>query len=168
MRTRPVTPLLATDIIVELIDRPSRPIVLVERKNTPHGWALPGGFVDVGEEVEVAAVREAREETGLQVWLQSLLGVYSDPARDPRGHIVSIVYTAVAVGEPHADDDARTASVIDIDRLPEGLVFDHAKILEDYKRFRKTGKTPGPHEDPRGTMPDNLIALMHQRRSKSS
>jgi 8-oxo-dGTP diphosphatase len=162
MRTRPVTPLLATDIIVELIDRPSRPIVLVERKNTPHGWALPGGFVDVGEEVETAAVREAREETGLTVWLQSLLGVYSDPARDPRGHIVSIVYTAVAVGEPHADDDARTASVIDLDRLPDGLVFDHARILEDYRRFRKTGKAPGPLEDPRGTMPSDLIALMHR------
>ena len=167
MRTRPVTPLLATDIIVELIDRPSRPIVLVERKNTPHGWALPGGFVDVGEEVETAAMREAREETGLQVWLQHLLGVYSDPSRDPRGHIVSIVYTAVAIGEPHADDDARTASVIDIDRLPEGLVFDHAKILEDYKRFRKHGISPGPLSDPRGTMPENLVALMH-RSAKSS
>jgi 8-oxo-dGTP diphosphatase len=167
MRTRPVTPLLATDIIVELIDRPSRPIVLVERKNTPHGWALPGGFVDVGEEVETAAMREAREETGLQVWLQSLLGVYSDPSRDPRGHIVSIVYTAVAVGEPHADDDARTASVIDIEHLPEGLVFDHAKILEDYKRFRKSGLVPGPLDDPRATMPSNLVALMH-RSTKSS
>jgi len=167
MRTRPVTPLLATDIIVELIDRPSRPIVLVERKNTPHGWALPGGFVDVGEEVETAAMREAREETGLQVWLQHLLGVYSDPSRDPRGHIVSIVYTAVAIGEPHADDDARTASVIDIERLPEGLVFDHAKILEDYKRFRKHGISPGPLSDPRGTMPENLVALMH-RSAKSS
>lgn len=162
MRTRPVTPLLATDIIVELIDRPSRPIVLVERKNTPHGWALPGGFVDVGEEVETAAMREAREETGLQVWLQRLLGVYSDPTRDPRGHIVSVVYTAVAVGEPHADDDARTASVIDIDRLPEGLVFDHAKILDDYKRLRKHGIVPGPLDDPRGTMPDNLVALLHR------
>jgi 8-oxo-dGTP diphosphatase len=168
MRTRPVTPLLATDIIVELIDRPSRPIVLVERKNTPHGWALPGGFVDVGEEVEVAAVREAREETGLQVWLQGLLGVYSDPSRDPRGHIVSIVYTAVAVGEPHADDDARTASVIDLEHLPDGLVFDHKKILDDYKRFRKTGHGPGPLDDPRGTMPDNLIAMLRTRSTKSS
>lgn len=168
MRTRPVTPLLATDIIVELIDRPSRPIVLVERKNTPHGWALPGGFVDVGEEVEVAAMREAREETGLQVWLQRLLGVYSDPARDPRGHIVSIVYTAVAVGEPHADDDARTASVIDVERLPDGLVFDHAKILEDYKRFRATGALPGPLEDPRGTMPDNLVQLLRKHGAQRS
>ena len=167
MRTRPVTPLLATDVIVELIDRPSRPIVLVERKNTPHGWALPGGFVDVGEEVETAAMREAREETGLQVWLQHLLGVYSDPSRDPRGHIVSVVYTAVAIGEPQADDDARTASVIDVERLPEGLVFDHARILDDYKRFRKHGKGPGPLDDPRGTMPDNLIALMLRSAKRS-
>jgi 8-oxo-dGTP diphosphatase len=127
MRTRPVTPLIATDIIVELVDRKSRPIVLVERKNTPHGWALPGGFVDVGEEVETAAVREALEETGLDVWLQTLIGVYSDPSRDPRGHIISVVYTAIATGEPFADDDARTASVIEIDRLPSGLVFDHSR-----------------------------------------
>jgi 8-oxo-dGTP diphosphatase len=159
MRTRPVTPLIATDIIVELVDRPSRPIVLVERKNTPHGWALPGGFVDVGEEVEVAAVREAKEETGLDVWLQQLVGVYSDPSRDPRGHIVSVVYTAIATGEPFADDDARTASVIEIERLPSGLVFDHARILEDYKRFRATGKTSGPRPDPRGEPPEKLLEL---------
>ena len=91
---KPVTPLLTVDIIIEMIDRPGRPIVLVERKYPPHGWALPGGFVDVGEPLESAAIREAREETSLEVTLKVLLGNYSDPARDSRGHTVSAVYIA--------------------------------------------------------------------------
>ena len=128
---RPVTPLLSVDVVIELIDRDARPIVLIERRYEPFGWALPGGFVDVGETVEQAAVREAREETGLQVELQSLLGCYSDPRRDPRGHTVSIVYVATARGEPEARDDARTVALAD-PAAPPALVFDHARILADY------------------------------------
>ncbi len=128
---RPVTPLLSVDVVIELIDRDARPIVLIERRYEPFGWALPGGFVDVGETVEHAAVREAREETGLQVELQSLLGCYSDPRRDPRGHTVSIVYVATARGEPEARDDAKTVVLAD-PAAPPVLVFDHARILADY------------------------------------
>lgn len=128
---RPVTPLLSVDIVIELIDREARPIVLIERRYEPLGWALPGGFVDVGETVERAAVREALEETGLAVDLQMLLGCYSDPARDPRGHTVSLVYVATARGEPKAQDDARAVALADPVH-PPALVFDHARILADY------------------------------------
>ena len=107
----PETPKLTVDIIVELIDRPARPILLIERKNPPHGWALPGGFVDVGESLEQAAVREAAEEISLPVKLITLLGCYSDPARDPRSHTVCAVYTAEASGEPQATDDAANVQI---------------------------------------------------------
>jgi 8-oxo-dGTP diphosphatase len=139
----PITPPLAADAIIELADRPGRPIVLIERLNPPHGWAIPGGFVDVGERVEVAAVREAREETGLDVTLRALLGLYSDPARDPRGHAVTAVYVAEARGEPRALDDARALAVFAPDSLPVDLAFDHAIVLADYLAFRTTG-TPAP------------------------
>jgi 8-oxo-dGTP diphosphatase len=139
----PVTPLLAADAIIELVDRPGRPIVLIERLNTPYGWAIPGGFVDVGERVETAAVREAREETGLEVRLRALLGIYSDPARDPRGHTVTAVYVAEARGEPRALDDARALRVFGLDGLPSELAFDHAVVLADYLAFR-VGGTPAP------------------------
>jgi len=139
----PVTPLVAADVIIELADRPGRPIVLIERRNPPHGWALPGGFVDVGESLEAAAVREAREETALVVRLRALLGCYSDPARDPRGHTVSPVYVAEASGEPVAADDARSLTVVDPDRVTVPLAFDHARILADYRRWRATGE-PAP------------------------
>jgi 8-oxo-dGTP diphosphatase len=128
---RPVTPALAVDLVIELVDRPGRPIVLIERRNPPHGHALPGGFVDVGETVEDAARREALEETGLEVELDRLLGVYSDPKRDPRGHTVSIVFVAEAHGDPRAGDDAARVLVTGLDRLPR-LAFDHARILADY------------------------------------
>jgi len=128
---RPVTPLLTVDVVIELIDRPGRPIVLIERRNPPHGHALPGGFVDLGETVEAAALREAREETGLDVTLTRLLGVYSDPARDPRGHTVSVVYVGKARGEPRAGDDAARVRIVD-PAEPPALVFDHARILADY------------------------------------
>lgn len=128
---RPVTPLLTVDIVIELSDRRARPVVLIQRRNEPLGWALPGGFVDVGETVEHAAEREAREETGLAVDLRMLLGCYSDPDRDPRGHTASIVYVATARGEPQARDDARAVAVFD-PAHPPPLVFDHARILADY------------------------------------
>ena len=137
--SRPVTPLLTVDIIIEMVDRPGRPVVLIERRNPPPGWALPGGFVDVGETLEQAAVREAREETSLEVTLKTLLGNYSDPARDARGHTVSAVYVAEARGEPCAADDARHLALFDPDKAP-ALAFDHARILDDYRRYRQTGE----------------------------
>lgn len=140
---RPVTPLIAVDVIIELCDRPGRPIVLIQRRNPPHGWALPGGFVDVGESLERAAVREAGEETSLAVRLKALLGCYSDPARDPRGHTVSPVYVAEATGAPVAADDARSLAVFDPDEVPEALAFDHALILADYRHWRASG-APAP------------------------
>ena len=133
---RPVTPALTVDVVIELVDRPGRPFVLIERRNPPPGYALPGGFVDVGETVEQAARREALEETGLTVALKSLLGVYSEPARDPRLHTVSIVYVGEARGEPRAGDDAARIRVTTLDDLPT-LAFDHARILADYARQRK-------------------------------
>jgi 8-oxo-dGTP diphosphatase len=140
----PKTPLLAADVIIELVDRPDRPIVLIERKNPPLGWALPGGFVDVGESVPCAARREAHEETGLAVQLVALLGVYSDPERDPRGHTVSAVYVVSARGQPRAADDARAVRVVGLDELPAELAFDHAQILADYRRLRDSGTLPTP------------------------
>lgn len=137
---RPTTPLLTADVIIELSDHPHRPIVLIERKNPPYGWALPGGFVDVGERLEVAAIREAKEEVCLEVKLMSLLGMYSDPARDARGHTVTAVYVATAGGEPHAADDAKNVALFTLDKLPDNLAFDHALILEDYRKFRETGQ----------------------------
>ena len=140
----PVTPLLAADIIIELSDRPGRPIVLIERRYPPFGWAIPGGFVDVGETVEQAAVREAREETALAVRLVALLGVYSDPARDARGHTASAVFVATAQGLPEARDDAVALAVFSPEDLPPNLAFDHARILADYLVFRRTGGRPAP------------------------
>lgn len=136
---RPVTPALAVDVIIELVDRPGRPIVLIERLNPPYGWAIPGGFVDLGERLEQAAVREAREETSLEVRLKMLLGCYSDPARDPRGHTITPVYVGEATGEPRAQDDAKTLVVCDPWNPPAPLAFDHALILDHYRAYRDTG-----------------------------
>lgn len=124
------TPLLTVDIIIRL-GGPAR-VVLIRRANPPEGWALPGGFVDIGETVEEAAVREAREETGLDVMLLRQFHVYSDPRRDPRGHTASVVFIAQAEGDPCGSDDAREAQVFDLARLPAPLAFDHARILADY------------------------------------
>lgn len=140
----PKTPSLTTDIIIELTDRPDVPIVLIRRMNPPHGWALPGGFVDVGESLEQAAVREAEEETALRVKLKLLLGCYSDPARDPRRHTASAVYVAEATGEPRAQDDAAGVAIFSPEGLPSPLAFDHARILRDYLMWRQQGKLPGP------------------------
>ncbi|MGE0372795.1 MAG: NUDIX domain-containing protein [Gammaproteobacteria bacterium] len=138
----PVTPLLAADVIIEL-EGTGRGIVLIERRNPPHGWALPGGFVDIGETVERAAVREALEETSLAVTLHCLLGCYSDPGRDPRGHTVSLVFVARARGVPHARDDARSVRVVDPGAIAVSLAFDHARIVEDYLCYRESGYSPG-------------------------
>lgn len=140
----PVTPSLTVDIIIELHDRAGSPIVLIERKYPPPGWALPGGFVDVGETVERAAVREALEETALEVTLTALLGVYSDPRRDPRSHTASAVYVATARGTPRAQDDAKNVQVFAPDELPPALAFDHGEILSDYLAFRRSGNLPAP------------------------
>lgn len=137
--TKPVTPLIAADILIELIDIPDRPFVLIERANPPYGWAVPGGFVDIGESIEHAAVREAKEEISLDVELTALLGIYSNPARDPRGHTVTAVYVAQAHGMPVAADDAKNCGIFTFDTLPHQLAFDHALVLADYKRFRETG-----------------------------
>lgn len=132
MNSAPQTPPLTVDVIIEVDDG----LVLVKRRNPPAGWALPGGFVDPGETVEEAAVREAREETGLEVELLRQFHVYSDPGRDPRGPTVSVVFVGRAAGEPRAATDAASARVFAPGRLPEPLAFDHARILEDYLEGR--------------------------------
>ncbi|OOC10401.1 NUDIX domain-containing protein [Thioalkalivibrio halophilus] len=136
---RPRTPALAVDLVIRHAAEPGR-ILVIERHNPPHGWALPGGFVDVGESAEHAAVREAREETGLQVELQALLGVYSAPDRDPRGHTVSVVYLAQGNGQARAADDARDCAWLDPGDPGLPLAFDHRRIVDDYLRYRLTGE----------------------------
>lgn len=123
-------PFPTVDIIIEM----DGGIVLIQRKNPPYGWALPGGFVDYGESLEEAAIREAKEETSLDVELLSQLGAYSDPDRDPRQHNISVVFVARSRGKgrPAASDDALEVGIFDGDSLPEELAFDHSRILEDY------------------------------------
>jgi len=133
-------PLPTVDIIIEIGER----IVLIERKNPPHGWALPGGFVDYGESLENAAVREGKEETSLDVTLMEQFYTYSDPRRDPRHHTLSTVYIAKAQGTPRGADDARVARLYAESDLPDPIVFDHPQILRDYFTFKKTGQRPKP------------------------
>ncbi|CAH2032155.1 NUDIX hydrolase [Trichlorobacter ammonificans] len=121
-------PFPTVDIIIERAGR----IVLIKRKNPPHGWALPGGFVDYGESLEQAAIREAREETSLEIRNLRLLGCYSDPARDSRFHTISTVFIAEASGIPQAADDAAELALFSPANLPAPLCFDHARILDDY------------------------------------
>ena len=130
------TPYLATDVIVRVWDGDSfKGVVLIERKNPPVGLALPGGFVEVGERVEEAAVREMEEEIGLEVELSHLLGVYSDPSRDPRFHVVSVVFVGDAYGYPRAGSDAKEAKVYKLEEIPlDLLVFDHKRIILDFLR----------------------------------
>jgi len=125
----PQTPLLTVDVI---IDMGAGTLLLVERKNAPEGWALPGGFVDVGETVEEAALREVKEETGLNVELVRQFHVYSDPKRDERGHTASIVFIARGWGKPKAASDAKAVDFFHEMNLPEKIAFDHRAILRDY------------------------------------
>jgi 8-oxo-dGTP diphosphatase len=139
MSGKPVTPLVTVDAIIETAGG----IVLIERKNPPPGWALPGGFVDAGEPLAQAVRREAREETSLDIELVEQLFSYSDPKRDPRGHTVSVVFVARSSGTPRAADDAKNVRVFTLDDLPP-LAFDHATILADYRNWKETGRRPGP------------------------
>jgi len=129
----PVTPRLAVDLI---IDMGAGVIVLVERKYEPFGWALPGGFVEVGETVEEAAIREAKEETGLDVELVRQFHTYSHPDRDPRGHTVGVVFVARAWGKARAGSDAKSVDTFYDMNMPETLCFDHRDILKDYYHGR--------------------------------
>jgi 8-oxo-dGTP diphosphatase len=133
------TPLVTVDIIIEVEDGR---IVLIERKNPPHGWAIPGGFVDCGESLETAAVREAREETALDVELREQFYAYSDPRRDPRFHTVSTVFIASARGQPEGRDDAQRAALFRENALPAPIVFDHLQILREYFHYKRTGERP--------------------------
>ncbi|NET34511.1 MAG: NUDIX hydrolase [Cyanothece sp. SIO1E1] len=135
-------PAPTADIIIELVDCPNRPIVLIERRNPPYGWALPGGFVDYGESVETAARREAYEETGLKVELIEQFQVYSEPNRDSRQHTIGIVFLATATGAPKAGDDAKGLSLFELWQIPENLCFDHDRILRDYCHYRHYGLRP--------------------------
>ena len=129
-------PLPTVDVVI-LLDGDR--VVLVERRNEPHGWALPGGFVDEGETLEAAAAREAHEETGLHVDLIEQFHAYSDPRRDPRRHTISTVFIGRAAGEPRGADDALRAVAFAWTALPEPMVFDHAEILADVRRYLLTG-----------------------------
>jgi ADP-ribose pyrophosphatase YjhB (NUDIX family) len=132
-------PLLTVDVIIEV----SGGVILIERKNPPPGYALPGGFVDYGESLESAARREAREETSLRVELREQFYTYSEPGRDPRHHTVTTVFLArVSSGKPRARDDARALGIFREGNLPEEIAFDHRRILKDYFRYRKTGNRP--------------------------
>ncbi len=137
---RPKCPPIAADVIGEI----GAQIVLIERRNFPSGWAIPGGFVEIGETVETAAVREFREETSLEVELRALLGIYSRPDRDPRGQTITAVYIGRAAGTPRAADDAKGIGLFAPEAPPAPLSFDHAEILADYLRFVRTGALPAP------------------------
>jgi 8-oxo-dGTP diphosphatase len=128
-------PLPTVDIIIEVGEE----IVLVRRSNPPHGWALPGGFVDYGESYESAAVREAKEETGLDVEGLRQFHTYSDPGRDPRHHTASTVFIATASSQPRGGDDAAEARLFGRHDLPP-LVFDHQRIVGDYFAAKDQGK----------------------------
>jgi len=134
-------PTPTVDCLIELAGRPGT-LVFVERAHEPHGFALPGGFVDEGEWLADAARREAKEETGLDVELVKLFHAYSDPARDPRQHTVSTVFVARAAGTPVGGDDAAGCVVAPADAPPQPLAFDHARIVADYVEYKRSGRRP--------------------------
>jgi len=125
-------PIPTVDIIIKL----KGGIILIKRKNPPEGWALPGGFVDYGEDLETAAVREAKEETGLDIKLIRQFHTYSDPERDPRHHTITTVYVAKAQGNAIAGDDAKEVGIFEKETLPKQIAFDHRDVLDDYFRGR--------------------------------
>lgn len=128
MQKTPRNPFLTVDVIIEARGG----VILIRRKNLPYGWAIPGGFLDYGESLEDAAVREAKEETGLNIKLIRQFHAYSDPKRDPRHHTVSVVFIATAEGKLEAGSDAIEIGIFNKDSLPEDIAFDHRQILEDY------------------------------------
>lgn len=138
-------PTPTTDVVIY---EPGQGIVIIKRRNEPHGYALPGGFIDEGEQAEAAAIREMKEETSLDVELLGLLGVYSNPERDPRQHTLSVVF----VGKPKdaqalaAGDDAATAAYYPLDKLPGPIVFDHAKIIADFRQYLAGKRSLAPIE----------------------
>ena len=136
---KPVTPSLTADVIIEMPMLDDKPIVLIERKYEPYGWAIPGGFVEVGETIATAAKREALEETSLEVDLDVLLGIYSDPERDFRGHTACAVFIGNATGKPVAADDAKDIALFDPFNVDVELAFDHRLILDDYCKYRSDG-----------------------------
>jgi ADP-ribose pyrophosphatase YjhB (NUDIX family) len=127
-------PIPTADIIIEQ----GKGIVLILRRNEPRQWAIPGGYCDY---LEQAAMREAKEETGLEVELIEQFHTYSDPGRDPRQHNITTVYIARAIGGIlQAQDDAQEIGVFTEADLPTGLAFDHDQILKDYFLYKKTGQ----------------------------
>ncbi len=138
MMTKHRNPVPTVDIIIEVQREDGKKgIVLIKRKNPPYGWAIPGGFVDYGESLEEAAVREAKEETSLDVQLEKQLYTYSDPARDPRQHTISTVFVASARGKPKAEDDAQEIGIFTKEEINFSLAFDHNRILTDYFEWKK-------------------------------
>jgi 8-oxo-dGTP diphosphatase len=137
--TRPVTPQLTADVIIEMPLLDDKPIILIERRYEPYGWAIPGGFVEVGETIAQAARREALEETSLEVELDMLLGIYSNPKRDLRGHTACAVFVGNASGKPVAADDAKDIALFDPFDIDVALAFDHRQILDDYCEYRRNG-----------------------------
>lgn len=143
MTSQHKNPTPTVDVLIELEGHPGE-LVFIERAHEPHGLALPGGFVDEGEWIADAAVREAKEETGLDVELIELFHVYSDPSRDQRKHTVSTVFIGRARGVPVGGDDAASAVVCKPDAVPQPLVFDHARIVADYVAYKQAGVRPPP------------------------